>query len=55
MRTIDRSTAFRRDFGKVRASPGRRDVEARLEAILELLAADRPLPPANRDHALSGS
>lgn len=55
MRTIDRSTAFRRDYRKVRASSRYRDIEGRLRAVLELLAADRPLPPANRDHALTGN
>lgn len=54
MRTIDRSTAFRRDYKRVRASSRHRDTETRLNAILELLATDAPLPPANRDHALTG-
>lgn len=54
MRTIDRSTAFRRDYKRVRASSRYRDIDARLNAILELLVADEPLPPANRDHALTG-
>jgi mRNA interferase YafQ len=54
MRTIDRSTAFRRDYKRVRASSRYRDIDARLNAILELLAADEPLPPSNRDHALTG-
>lgn len=54
MRTIDRSTAFRRDYKRVRASSRRRDTETRLNVVLELLAADQPLPPANRDHALTG-
>lgn len=54
MRTIDRSTVFRRDYRRVRASPRYRDIDARLNGILGLLAADKPLSPANRDHALTG-
>jgi mRNA interferase YafQ len=55
MRTIDRSTAFRRDYRKIRASSRHRNIDGRLNAILELLAVDQPLPPANRDHALTGN
>ena len=34
--------------------PRHRDLDQRLKAILELLIEDRPLLPANRDHALTG-
>ncbi len=53
MRTIERTTAFKRDFK--REQKGRdRDVEAKLLAVLKLLIADLPLPEANRDHPLTG-
>jgi mRNA interferase YafQ len=55
MRTIERSTAFKRDYRRTKATARYRDLDSRLTALLELLIEDRPLPPANRDHALSGS
>lgn len=53
MRRIERTTAFRRDFKHHQRR--HRSLEAVLVAIVQLLAADTPLPPRNRDHALSGS
>ena len=32
-----------------------RDLDERLVAVLELFFNDHPLPPRNRDHALSGN
>jgi mRNA interferase YafQ len=32
-----------------------RKLDERLVSLLELLVNDRPLPPRNRDHALSGN
>src|SRR3954449_11226820 len=55
MRTIERSTAFRRDYRRTKAASRHRNIDARLTAVIELLAADQPLPPANRDHALTGN
>jgi mRNA interferase YafQ len=56
MRTIERSTAFKRDFKRVRATPRHsKDAEDRLVAVLELLISDRALPEAYRDHPLSGN
>ena len=54
MRAIERSGALKRDYRWVKASPRHRDLDERLKAILELLIGDRPLLPANRDHALTG-
>jgi mRNA interferase YafQ len=54
MRRIERSSAFKRDYRRVRAMPRYRDLDKRLIAVLELLANDRPLPAHNRDHALTG-
>ena len=54
MRTIRRSTAFKRDLRRVLASPRYRHVAELLQTILESLAADLPLAAANRDHSLSG-
>ncbi len=55
MRTIERSSAFKRDFKRVKATPRHaREVDGLVLAAASLLAADQPLPEGNRDHALSG-
>lgn len=55
MRTIDRSSTFKRDFKRVMATPRHsKDVGSLLPEILKLLLVDEPLPERNRDHALSG-
>ena len=54
MRRIERSTAFKRDYRRVKAISRYSDIDERLVAVLELLVNDRPLPSRNRDHALSG-
>jgi mRNA interferase YafQ len=48
MRTIERSTAFRRDYRRIKAAPRHRNIDALLTAAIQMLAADPPLPPANR-------
>jgi mRNA interferase YafQ len=55
MRRIERSTAFKRDYSRVKAMSRYRDVDERLIAVLEFLVADRSLSPRNRDHALAGN
>ncbi len=56
MRTIDRATAFKRDFKRVKATPRHsKDIDALLSAIVEHLLIDQPLPVRNRDHELSGN
>ena len=55
MRTIERSSAFKRDYKRVKATPKHSNVDALLMAILALLVADHPLPAHNRDHDLSGN
>jgi len=55
MRTIERSSAFKRDFKRVKATPRHaHDVDALVLAAVRLLAADQLLPEGNRDHPLSG-
>ena len=55
MRTINRSTAFKRDYNRIKATPQhKKDIDSLLEAVLVLLLADQVLPPALRDHALTG-
>ena len=55
MRTIERSSVFKKDFKRVKATARHaRDVEALLTEAVAALAVDRPLPVANRDHPLIG-
>lgn len=54
MRTIERSTQFKRDFR--RESKGRHaaTLDADLIPLLRALASDEPLDARYRDHALTG-
>jgi mRNA interferase YafQ len=55
MRTIERASAFKKDFKRVKASPRHaRDIDVLLATIVAMLVVDRPLPDSNRDHALGG-
>jgi mRNA interferase YafQ len=55
MRTIDRSTAFKRDYKRAKASPRhRQDVDRLVSGVVDLLVADQDLPHLYRDHALVG-
>lgn len=55
MRTIEVTTAFRRDYKRVAATPRHRDIAIVLPPLLDLLATDEPLPTKHRDHALTGN
>ena len=55
MRTIERSSIFKRDYKRVKAGPHhRKDLDSLLSNVVELLLFDRPLPAGNRDHGLGG-
>ncbi len=55
MRTIERSTVFKRDYKKIKASPRYgKDLDFLISNILKLLLVNESLPEKNRDHALSG-
>jgi mRNA interferase YafQ len=55
MRTIERSSAFKRDYKRAKATPRHRsDLDSLLSAALAPLLADQLLPKAYRDHALIG-
>ena len=54
MRTIDRTTRFKRDYKREKKGQlGSKLVDLLAEAI-DLLRTDTPLPPRFRDHPLSG-
>lgn len=55
MRTIERSTAFKRDYKRETKGQHRAILDADLRPILTALASDQPLEPQYRDHDLSGN
>jgi len=55
MRAIEPSGQFRRDYKREKKSQHRVTLDAELVAILDALAADLPLEPRYRDHALTGN
>lgn len=55
MRAIERSSAFKRDYKRAKATPRHsKNVNSLLSTVLDLLLSDQALPKSNRDHALSG-
>jgi mRNA interferase YafQ len=54
MRTIERSSAFKRDYKREARGKHRATLDADLVPVLTALADDHPLAPLNRDHDLSG-
>jgi len=54
MRTIERSTTFKRDFKREMKGRYRSTLSADLTEILVALASDAPLDVRFRDHDLSG-
>jgi len=53
-RSVEPTTAFRRDFKRESKGVLRARLDALLRPVLTALATDVPLPPANRDHPLGG-
>jgi mRNA interferase YafQ len=54
MRTIEWTSAFKRDYKKALATPRHRDLAALLESIGDRLASDSVLADRHRDHSLAG-
>jgi len=55
MRTIERSSTFKRDYKRAKATPRhRKDVDALVSTVVALLVSYHVLPENNRDHALIG-
>ncbi|HLB56220.1 MAG TPA: type II toxin-antitoxin system YafQ family toxin [Coxiellaceae bacterium] len=54
MRTIERSTIFKRDYKRELKGRHRSTLDNDLHAVLEKLISDTPLPARYRDHNLSG-
>lgn len=54
MRTINRTSRFKKDFKREWKGQHRDTLDETLMAAVSLLAADIPLPPKFRDHAMVG-
>lgn len=55
MRTIERTSAFKRDFKRMKATHRHRDIETLLENVLRFLATEQSLTAKYSDHALTGN
>ena len=55
MRRISYGRAFRRDYRRERRGQYGRRLDEELEAALQLLANDLPIPSRYRDHPMHGS
>lgn len=55
MRTIERSTAFKRDYKREAKGKYQNTINGDLTTILMQLVADEPLKPQHRDHDLIGN
>jgi mRNA interferase YafQ len=54
MREIEFTHLFRRDYKRVLKGPHGAALDSYLQAVIDLLAEDRPLPIRHVDHALRG-
>jgi len=54
MRTIERTTAFKRDFKRIAKGSYTSVLDNELRQIITALATDQPLDTRYRDHALTG-
>jgi mRNA interferase YafQ len=55
MRTIEWTSAFKRDYKRTKATPRHSDIETLLPQIAGLLADRKPLPEKHRDHGQGGN
>ena len=55
MRTVRYTKQFRKDYKREKSGRHGAALDRRLEEVVELLAAGRPLPRRNFDHALTGN
>ena len=54
MRTISHTNRFKRDYKREKTGRHSKTLDADLMQVVNLLAADTPLPRRNFDHPLSG-
>jgi mRNA interferase YafQ len=55
MRTIEWTSAFKRDYKRAKATPQHRDIETLLPELVSLLADNKALEEKHRDHGLGGN
>jgi mRNA interferase YafQ len=55
MRTISRTTQFKRDYKREAKGRHRATLDVEFRAVVTLLATDTILPPRYRDHALTSN
>jgi mRNA interferase YafQ len=55
MRTIEWTSAFKRDYKRIKVNPRHRDIGVLLPATTDALASDRALQDCHRDHNLGGN
>jgi mRNA interferase YafQ len=55
MRTIKFTSRFKRDYRREKSGKHGKKLDALLEGVIDLLAADQPLPPSAVDHPLIGT
>jgi mRNA interferase YafQ len=54
MRTIEETSRFRRDYKREKKGRHGRRLDALLTEVIDILAADAPLPARYHDHPLTG-
>ncbi|MDI9333733.1 MAG: type II toxin-antitoxin system YafQ family toxin [Cytophagales bacterium] len=54
MRTIDRTSQFKRDYKREAKGQHRATLDADFMTVLEMLATDQPLTERHHDHQLAG-
>lgn len=54
MRTIRRTSQFKKDYKRAKRGQHRKTLDADLLEVVAQLANDTPLPESNKDHALVG-
>lgn len=54
MRSITRTTRFKRDFKRLKRGVHGTHIDSTLLQVVELLIADEQLPPSYSDHAMKG-
>ena len=54
MRTIKYTNRFKRDYKREKSAQHGKKLESSLMDVVEMLAADKPLPRRHFDHALTG-
>jgi mRNA interferase YafQ len=55
MRTIERTTAFKRDFKREKSGQHKRELDVLVSTTISRLVEDVPLPEKSRDHPLGAN